>query len=82
MTTQQQTIKAIYAFIEHRISRIAQNADIIRTQMDAAQTKAQRRLWEDEMQRHLGSVRSLKILANDIYEVYKHPETLGLDGND
>lgn len=82
MTTQQQTIKAIHAFVEHRISRIAQNADIIRTQMDAAQTNAQRKLWEDEMQRHLGSVRALKILANDIFEAYEHPEILGLDGND
>lgn len=82
MKTQQETIMAIHAFIEHRISRISKNADFIQSQKDAAQTMAELRLWEDEMQRYLGSVRALRILANDIFEAYENPEILGLDGND
>lgn len=76
MNTQEQTIKAIIGFVQNRIQNGKKNEKIIRDQMDAATTKAQLRLWENESERHIGRMQSLKMLEESLWLFYEHPETL------
>lgn len=76
MNTQEQTIKAILAYVKNRTRRFKKNQDIIKKQIESATTETARKRWENELQRNIGSLQTLDMVDDTLWLFLAHPETL------
>lgn len=76
MKTQEDTIRAILAFVQGRIARLDERTEFIREQMDKAETKEMKALWERRKERHHGNLEGLRLVEDDLYLFIAHPEVL------